>query len=136
MRISHEGRFHNSLAYPYDLPAGFYDTSAGPLTTNLGVVPNVNFNASGYNYNVASIARVPYAQGSAELNWRGRNGAFGLIDVTYYGTTTVTISRPSGAAMACSARSRPLDRRHAAAFLLERPHVLEQLEAEDLLNFL
>jgi TonB dependent receptor/Carboxypeptidase regulatory-like domain/TonB-dependent Receptor Plug Domain len=74
-------------AYPYDIPPGFYDTAAGPFTTNLGVLPNVNFQSTGYSFNAISTigGRVPYVQGYGELNWHGRNGALGLIGVTYFG---------------------------------------------------
>jgi hypothetical protein len=71
-------------AYPYDLPAGFYSTPAGPYTTNLAIVPNVNFQPSGLGYDGLS-ERVPYSQGYAELNYRLRSGSSGNIGVTYYG---------------------------------------------------
>src|SRR6202042_3614291 len=49
-------RLQGSLqrAFVYDLPAGFYDTPAGPNTANLGILPNVNFQASGSGYNASS----------------------------------------------------------------------------------
>jgi hypothetical protein len=80
-------RLQGSLqrAYVYDLPAGFYDTGAGPNTANLGILPGVNFQSSGIGYNGMSYTRIPYSMGYGELNYRGRNGAYGLIGVTYYG---------------------------------------------------
>ncbi len=72
-------------AYTYNLPPGFYDTAAGPNTTNLGVIPNVNFYGSGNGYNGVADGNVPYAQGYAEVNYRARNGAIILVGTTYYG---------------------------------------------------
>ena len=72
-------------AFAYDLPAGFYDTAAGPNTTNLGILPNINFQQNAFSYNGMSNARVPYSTGYGEINYRGHNGAYFLAGVTYYG---------------------------------------------------
>ncbi len=72
-------------AYPYDLPPGFYNTAAGPNTANLGVIPNVNFQATGQGYNGLSYSRVPYSQGYGEINYRTRAGGYAILGVTYYG---------------------------------------------------
>ena len=74
-------------AYVVSVPAGFYDTAAGPYTTNLGVVTGVNYTPNGSTYNALSPARVPYAQGYGELNYRTRTGFFerGELGITYYG---------------------------------------------------
>lgn len=72
-------------AYAYNLPPGFYDTAAGPNTANLGVLPNANFQGSGFLFNGLSYSRVPYSTGYAEFNNRARNGAYFLLGVTYYG---------------------------------------------------
>jgi outer membrane receptor protein involved in Fe transport len=72
-------------AYAYDLPAGFYDSAAGPNTVNLGILPNVNFMPSGLGYNGLSASRVPYSQGYGELNYRSRHGAFYRLGMTYFG---------------------------------------------------
>ena len=72
-------------AFVYDLPAGFYNTPLGPNTTNLGVLPNINFLATGPSYNGISTARVPYSMGYGEINHRGHDGAYFLAGITYYG---------------------------------------------------
>ncbi len=91
-------RINGSLqrAYAYDLPPGFYDTKAGPNTTNLGILPNENFQASGQGYNSLSPSRIPYSQGYAELNARARNGAFFLVGVTYFGPNNAYNEPPFG----------------------------------------
>jgi outer membrane receptor protein involved in Fe transport len=71
-------------AYTYNLPPGFYDTPGGIDTTNVAVLPNVNFPPSGPNYNGIGIGRVPYSAGYAELNYR-KGSLFALLGVTYYG---------------------------------------------------
>jgi hypothetical protein len=72
-------------AFAYDLPPGFYDTAAGPNTTNLGVIPNINFQTSGLTYNGLSNGRIPYSLGYAELNYRSRR-SYVLIGMQYYGS--------------------------------------------------
>ena len=72
-------------AFVYDLPAGFYDTPSGPNTTNLGILPNINFQATGGGYNAISNTRIPYSTGYGEVNYRGHNGAYFLAGMTYYG---------------------------------------------------
>jgi outer membrane receptor protein involved in Fe transport len=71
-------------AFAYDLPRGFYNTAAGAFTTNLGVIPNVNFQPSGLTYNGLSPGRIPYSTGYAEYNYRWKK-TFLLVGVTYYG---------------------------------------------------
>jgi hypothetical protein len=83
-------------AYAYDLPPGFYDTASGPNTANLGILPNENFQGAGQGYNSLSNARVPYSQGYAEINHRGRNGAYALLGVTYYGNNNSYNEPPFG----------------------------------------
>ncbi len=73
-------------AYPYNLPAGFYNTAAGPFTTNLAILPNVNFQPSGLGYNGLGFGRVPYGTGYAELNLRTRAGVYYNVGLTYYGS--------------------------------------------------
>jgi hypothetical protein len=83
------GRMSASVmrAYVVSVPAGFYDTASGPDTTNLGVIPGVNFFPNGGTYNGLAPARVPYATGYGELNFRMPRGlfSFSAIGVTYYG---------------------------------------------------
>lgn len=79
-------------AYPYDLPPGFYCTNVPanqctPLhySTNLGIIPNANFQSSGIGWNTINGVAVPYSQGYAELNYRTPYGAYYLLGMTYYG---------------------------------------------------
>ena len=76
--------------YPYDLPPGFYDTAAGPYTTNLAVISGANFQPSGLGYNGVGganyqVGRVPYSTGYGELNFRTPRGFYGNLGITYYG---------------------------------------------------
>lgn len=78
-------------AFAYNVSSSIYATSAGPLTTNLAVIPNVNFQPSGSGYNGienidAGYGRVPYAQGYAEINYRNAHGLYANIGVLYYGS--------------------------------------------------
>ncbi len=79
-------------AYAYDLPPGFYCTNVPasqctPLnySTNLGIIPGVNFEQSGSGFNAINGASVPYAMGYAELNYRTPSGSFYQIGTTYFG---------------------------------------------------
>jgi outer membrane receptor protein involved in Fe transport len=83
-------------AYAYDLPAGFYNTAAGPNTANLGILPGENFGTTGQGYNGLSQSRVPYSGGYAEINNRFRNGAYFLMGVTYYGPNNAYNEPPFG----------------------------------------
>ena len=72
-------------AFVYGLSPGFYYTTAGPYTTNLGIIQNENFQASGNGFNAVSGGRIPYSQGYAELNFRGAPGSLYLLGYTYFG---------------------------------------------------
>lgn len=74
-------------AFVYGISPSFYSTASGPNTTNLGIIPNINFQGSSNNgYNgLASSGRIPYSQGYAELNYRDRRGDLALIGWTYNG---------------------------------------------------
>lgn len=72
-------------AFVYGLSPSFYYTTAGPYTTNLGIVQNVNFQASGNGFNAVSGGRIPYSQGYAEINFRNRPGSLFLLGYTYFG---------------------------------------------------
>ncbi len=72
-------------AYTYNLPPGFYDTAAGPNTTNLAVIPNINFQPNGLTFNGLSNGRIPYSTGYAEMNYRLKHAYF-LLGATYYGS--------------------------------------------------
>lgn len=82
-----------SRAYAYDIPPGFYCTNVPasqctPLnySTNLGVIPNVNFTAGGLGFNsVLGSGTVPYSMGYGELNFRTLAGAYYQLGATYFG---------------------------------------------------
>jgi len=88
-------------AYPYALPPGFYCTNVPasqctPLhySTNLGIVPGVNFQASGIGWNTVNGVSVPYSMGYAEVNYRTPFGAYYNFGATYYGSNN-TYSVPA-----------------------------------------
>ncbi len=73
-------------AYPYDVDPSFYASAAGPNTTNLGVVPGINY--VGFNppfFNGISNKSEAYAQGYAEFHIRGKGGQYFSLADTYYG---------------------------------------------------
>jgi hypothetical protein len=85
--------FNMMRAYAYDLPPGFYCTTvpANKCTpyyydTNLGILPNINFEATGIGANSLNAAAVPYSMGYGELNWRTIEGAYYEVGATYYGS--------------------------------------------------
>ncbi len=83
--------------YPYDLAPGFYNTAAGPYTTNLAVIPGANFQPSGLGYNGLGnplSARVPYSTGYGELNFRTLRGVYANLGVTYFGPNN-SYNRPA-----------------------------------------
>jgi outer membrane receptor protein involved in Fe transport len=80
-------RLQGSLqrAFTYGLPANFYNTAAGVYTTNLGIIPNINFQPTGTGFNALDTAAIPYATGYGELNSRTRSGAYYSLGMTYFG---------------------------------------------------
>jgi hypothetical protein len=72
-------------AYPYDVPASFYATAAGPDTTNLAVVPGANYVGCNAPCNGISNKSAAYAQGYAQFHIRGRAGQYFSLADTYYG---------------------------------------------------
>ena len=70
--------------YPYNLPADFYNTAAGPYTTNLAIISGANFQPTGFAYN-GLVGRVPYSTGYGELNFRSPHGFYGNLGITYFG---------------------------------------------------
>jgi TonB dependent receptor/Carboxypeptidase regulatory-like domain/TonB-dependent Receptor Plug Domain len=95
-------------AYPYALPPGFHATAAGPLTSNLAVLPGVNFQPSGPGYNGLSYGRVPYAQGYGEISARTGGGALYRLGLTYYGANNA-YNRPAFGVVSATVRV-PLSR--------------------------
>lgn len=90
-------------AFPYNLPKGFYDTAAGPYTTNLGVLPNVNFQQSGIGFNALTGNAMPYAMGYGEINYRTSRGNYFNAGVQYFGHNNA-YSRPPFAVLSASWR--------------------------------
>lgn len=83
-------RLQGSLmrAYTYNLPPGFYNSGPDPAsayTTNLGIIPYVNFYGSGGFVTSTIGGRVPYSMGYGEANWRTHAGTFYSLGYTYYG---------------------------------------------------
>ena len=92
-------------AYAYDLPPGFYCTNvpANKCTpfnynTNLGIIPNINFQQSGLSFSAINGAAVPYSMGYGEVNYRMRTGTFFHIGATYFGSNN-SYSEPAFAVM-------------------------------------
>jgi hypothetical protein len=73
-------------AYAYNLPANFYATGTGPLTTNLAIFPNSNYTTTGSGYNGLGglTGSVPYSTGYAEVNWT-HSKLLALIGMEYVG---------------------------------------------------
>jgi outer membrane receptor protein involved in Fe transport len=90
-------------AYTYNLPVGFYNTANGPLTTNLAVIPNVNFEPGGEAFNGIGTGRTPYASGYAELNYKTKSGSLFLIGTQYNGNNN-TYNLPAFFTVNASAR--------------------------------
>ena len=59
--------------FAYDIPASFYSSPAGPYTTNLTTIANVNFGG------------VPYVQGFGTVGWENARGFQTSANFTYYG---------------------------------------------------
>lgn len=82
-------------AYPYNIPASFYASAAGPYTSNLDVLPGQNFVGdnkpffSGVNNKSAA-----YAQGYAGITVRSAHGHYGEFGLTYYGNNN-TYNEPA-----------------------------------------
>jgi outer membrane receptor protein involved in Fe transport len=73
-------------AYPYGIDAAFYATASGADTTNLGVVPGLNYIGDNKPFfNGISNKSEAYAQGFAQLHERWEHGQFLALGLTYYG---------------------------------------------------
>lgn len=73
-------------AFPYGVTPSLYSTAGGPYTTNLAVIPNINFVGSGNGYNgLGFYGAIPYATGYTEVSYQGTHGRFGRLGMTYYG---------------------------------------------------
>jgi hypothetical protein len=92
-------------AYPYDIPNSLYATSSGPYTTNLAVIPNVNYqpySGIGFNGVGGTGGRVPYSQGYAEVNYRKKLW-YGNLGLTYFGPNN-TYNDPAFGVMSATIR--------------------------------
>ncbi len=86
-------------AYPYGVDPAFYATSAGPYTTNLGVLPGVNFIGDNKPFfNGISNKSEAYAQGFAQIDRRWPHGQYLALGLTYYGPNN-TYNVPAFAVM-------------------------------------
>jgi outer membrane receptor protein involved in Fe transport len=91
--------------FAYNLPAGFYNTTSGPYTTNLGIVQGVNFCGSGPGYNGLSVSGcIPYSQGYAEANYQTKN-LFFRLGMTYFGNNN-SYSWPAFTVLSASVRAK------------------------------
>ena len=73
-------------AYAYNISGNFYLTAAGPYTTNLAVVPGVNYYGNGTGYNGISNKSEAYSMGYAGIHRRGSWGQYAELGITYYGS--------------------------------------------------
>ncbi len=72
-------------AYAYDVSPAIYATSSGALTTNLAVVPGVNYTSTATGFNGISNKGIAYTQGYGELHYRTAADGLLLFGLTYYG---------------------------------------------------
>ncbi len=81
-------------AFVYNLPAGFYSTANGPFTTNLGVIPYINFQPSGLAFNGSSngAGRIPYASGTQKSTIKRDAERCSSSEPNTTATTTRTIT--------------------------------------------
>jgi outer membrane receptor protein involved in Fe transport len=83
-------------SYAYDLPPYFYCSVPGPgctPNTNLGIIANANWSASGLGFNTLNGSAMPYTMGYAEINHRSAFGSYYLLGTTFYGPNN-SYSRP------------------------------------------
>lgn len=84
-------------AYPFNVDPSFYaPNAAGVPTTNLAIVPGINFetNATGGGVNAISNHSIPYSKGYFELNVRAPRQAYYSFGATYYGNNN-SFNRPA-----------------------------------------
>ncbi len=73
-------------AYAYNISGNFYLSAAGVYTTNLAVVPGINYYSNGSGYNGISNKSEAYSMGYAAIHRRGVWGQFAELGLTYYGS--------------------------------------------------
>jgi hypothetical protein len=73
-------------AYAYGLDPSFYATAFGPDTTNIGVVPGINYVGDNKPFfNGISNKSEAYSQGYAEVHERYAHGQYFSLGATFYG---------------------------------------------------
>jgi hypothetical protein len=99
-------------AYPYNLPPNLYASGTTQFGTNLGIIPNINFQggATGGGANGVSNQSVPYSQGFAEIRFKPTPQGLASFGATYYGPNN-SFNRDSFALFNASARFRVFDDR-------------------------
>ncbi|HXM18052.1 MAG TPA: TonB-dependent receptor [Candidatus Tumulicola sp.] len=95
-------------AYPVRVGPGVYASSAGPFTTNLGVIEGANYQTSGSpgvpgTFNSLTNQGIPYSQAYGELSYRGTTNYYYSIGVTLYGPNN-SFNRPAFAVWNATAR--------------------------------
>jgi hypothetical protein len=74
-------------AYAYGLDPSFYATAGGPDSTNIGVVPGINYVGDNKPFfNGISNKSEAYSQGYAELHDRFAHGQYLSFGATFYGS--------------------------------------------------
>jgi Carboxypeptidase regulatory-like domain/TonB-dependent Receptor Plug Domain/TonB dependent receptor len=101
-------------AYPVRVGPELYASSAGPYTTNLGVIEGSNYQTSGSpgvpgTFNSLTNQSIPYSQAYGELSYRGTRNSFYALGVTLYGPNN-SFNRPAFVVWSASARFA-IDRR-------------------------
>ncbi|HZX69053.1 MAG TPA: hypothetical protein VFE70_09220, partial [Candidatus Elarobacter sp.] len=112
-------------AFAYDVSPSLYATATGPFTTNLAVIPGVNYTSTGTGFNGISNKGIPYAQGYAEAHYRTTNGGLLLFGLTYVGSSNAYLL-PAFTLANASLRI-PLRTAHGAASL--------QISVDNLFDF-
>jgi hypothetical protein len=82
-------------AYPYGIDPSFYATAVGPNTTNIGVVPGINYVGDNKPFfNGISNKSEAYSQAYAEIHKRYEHGQYIAFGGTFYGSNN-TYNVPS-----------------------------------------
>jgi hypothetical protein len=98
-------------AYPYNLPPNLYISGTTQFATNLGVLPNINFQggATGGGANGVSNQSIPYSSAFAEVRYRASPQSLASFGATYYGPNN-SFNRDAFALFNATARFRIFDK--------------------------
>lgn len=98
-------------AYPYNLPPNLYISGTTNFTTNLGVLPNINFQggATGGGANGVSNQSIPYSSGFGEIRYRPTPQSLLSLGTTLYGPNN-SFNRDSFMLFNGTARFRVFDK--------------------------